>query len=47
MDVNELERQSNFTLKHKLKQRNSAVIAVLYSTATVESSIMRITHTLK
>ena len=30
MDVNEHERLSKFTFRHKIKQRNSAVIAVLY-----------------
>ena len=30
-DVNEHERLSNITLKHKLKQRNIAYVAVLYS----------------
>ena len=28
MDVNEHERLFNFTLQHKLKQRNSAFIAI-------------------
>jgi len=30
MDVNEHERLSNITLRHKLRQRNSTFITVLY-----------------
>jgi hypothetical protein len=47
MDVNEHERLSNITLRHKLKQRNSAFIAVLHFTVTVCSSTMSITHTIR
>jgi hypothetical protein len=39
-DVNEHERLSNFTLRHKLKWRNSAFIAVLHFIVTIRSSIM-------
>jgi hypothetical protein len=45
MDVNEHEGQSNFTLRQKIKLRNSAFIAVLHFTVTVGFSIMSITHT--
>ena len=44
--VNEHERLSNITPRHKLTQRNSVYIAVLYWTFTVGSSTVRITHTL-
>ena len=37
----------NFTLRHKLKQRNSAFITVLHFTVTIESSIMSIAHILR
>jgi hypothetical protein len=56
MNINELERPSNFTLRYKLKYmnsryilkyRNSAFIAVLHFTVTVGSLIIRITCTLK
>jgi hypothetical protein len=46
MDVNEQERLSNITRRHKLKQRNSAFIIVLHITVTVGFSTMRITHIL-
>ena len=45
--VNVHERLSNFTLRHKLKRRNSAFIAVLHFTVTVGSGLMSITCTLK
>ena len=45
--VNEHERLSIFTLRHKLKKRNSAFIAVLYFPVTVGSGLMSITRTLK
>ena len=47
MDVKEYERRSNITLRHKLKYRKSAFIAVLHFTVIGWSSTMRITHTLK
>ena len=49
MDVNEHERLSNITCRHKLKlkKRNSTLIAVLHFSVTVVSSIMSKTHTLK
>ena len=43
MDVNEHNRESSFTLRHKSKENNNAFIAVLH--ITVVSSIMNITHT--
>ena len=46
MDVNEHERLSKITLRQKLKKRNMTFIAVLHFTVTVESSTMRLTHTL-
>jgi len=47
MDVNEHERLTNITLRHKLKYRNSTFIAALHFTVTVGSSTMNITNTLK
>ena len=44
MDVNEDQRLSNFTLGHKCKFRNIALIAVLHFTVTVWSSIINKTH---
>ena len=41
MGINELERLSNITLRHELKKRNSAFIAVLHFTVTVGSYIMK------
>jgi len=37
MVVNEHERLSNITLRHKLKKRNTAFIVVLHSIVTVRS----------
>ena len=47
MDVNEHERLSKITLRHKLKLKNSTFIAVLHFIVTVGSSTMSIIHTLK
>jgi len=47
MDVNEHNRLSNITLRHKIKQTNSAFSALLYFTVTVRSSVSSVTHTLK
>ena len=47
MYVNEHERLSNITLRPKLKQRNSAFIAVLHFKFTVGSSTMSLIHNLK
>ena len=47
MDVNEHQRLSNFTLRHKCKFKNIALITVLHFTATVWSSIMNKTHMIK
>ena len=44
MVVNEHERLSNFTLRHKLKYWNKAYIAVLHFTVTIGSSIMCIPY---
>ena len=38
MDVNEHERLSNVTLRHKLKKRDSTFIAILHFTVTLGSS---------
>ena len=46
-ETNEHERLSNYTLRNKLKKRNSALIAVLHFIVSVGSSIMSITCTLK
>ena len=35
-----------FTLRHKLKKRNSAFISVLHFTVAIGSSMIRINHTL-
>jgi len=48
MGVNENEGKSNITLKHKLKQRNSAFTALSHFTVLTEgSSTMNKTHTAK
>lgn len=46
MDVNEREKLSNITLKHKFKKRNMPFIDVLHFTVTVAPSIMNIAHTI-
>ena len=44
IDVNEHERLSNFTLRLKLKKKNSTFIGVLHFTFSVGYSIISITH---
>ena len=47
MDVNEHERLSNVTLRHKLKKRDSTFIAILHFTVTLGSSTIYIADTQK
>jgi len=47
LDIDEHERLSNVTLRHKLNYRNIAIITGLHFTLTVETSTVRITHALK
>jgi len=47
MNVNGHERLFYITLRHKLKSRNSAFIAVLHFGVTVGSSTVSITHNLE
>jgi hypothetical protein len=42
MDLNENERISKITIRHKLKKRSSTFIAVLHFTVTVRNSSMSI-----
>ena len=42
VDVNEHERLSNITLRHKLKQRNSTFIAVVHFSHSLEYYIYMI-----
>jgi len=46
MDVNEHERLSNFTCRHKLKERNTTFIAVLHFAVTcMQNSTIEIGNT--
>lgn len=47
MDVTGPEILPNITLRHKLKKRNSAFIAVILSAITVGSSTTNISHSLR
>jgi hypothetical protein len=47
MDLNEHERLSNITLKHKVKSNKNIFILLFYTSVTVGSSTMVLTHALK